>query len=532
MYQLLLVEDEVIERESLSELVDWRSMGVELCASAESAEEALVLADTLRVDILLTDIRLLGLSGLELARRLLERLPRLKVIFHSGYSEFDYARQALDMGACSFLTKPVDMAELRAVLGRAVAELNTQRERERSVERLRQLVQDNTPLIRRHFFERLVAGSLSDAEILKSMDYFGLDAVQGRFAVLLVELDDFEQASVQLDWLALQALLEAVGERVRSLRSPELVEIWYMDRGRFAALLALSAPEPRGDASAALAMAGRIRAAAMDYGSVTVGVGVVVGRIHDLPRSLQSASVALAYRFAAGQGQVISHADATAGEPEHEPLNLDPIEEALALAVETGNAADACAQVERLFRAALRRGWDVHRMQAAGIRLLGRVMLLLHDRGENSGAFEAGAPWAELLACRTAPDMQVLLSGFVERCCERMSERRATADRNIVRRIVDYIDAHLDQRITAADLATEFSYSPNYIGVVFKKDRGKTLTDYLKDVRLERARELLRNPANRIGEVAARVGYPNVSYFGALFKKKYGVNPGEYKERA
>ena len=535
MYQLLIVEDEFIEREALAEFIDWAALGVELAGSAESAEEALTLSMTNHYDILLTDIRLLGATGLDLARAMLRRHPRLKVIINSGYSEFEYARQAIDMHACSYITKPIDLGELKAVVAKVVCELDIEREQARSSEHLKQLVQDNMPLIRRHFFERLVSGALSDAEIIKSLEYFGLDAVQGRFAVLLCELDGFDRQSAGLDWEELQMMLESIRETVQNLKLEDLLDFYYSDRGRFTALIRVTGSDQKNETRQVFTAAELIRseASAAYGGGATMGMGCTVSRIRDFKLSFKSAEAALAMKFNAGAGQVISHTDASLCEYEPGQVDMDGIEQALVLSVETANTEEAIAAMEKLFNAATRRGWDGRRVYAACIRLLSRLLMLLHDLGEpDDRVFQNGAIWGRLLDCGAIPEMRSLMGKCVSDATAQIQERRANADRNVVRHILDYIDKHLDARITAADLADEFFYSPNYIGVVFKKDTGKTLTEHVKDIRLDRARELLRNPANRIGEVAVKVGYPNVSYFCSLFKKKFGVNPGEYKENA
>lgn len=535
MYRLLIVEDEFIEREALASLVDWAVLGVELVASAESAEEAITLSLTTTFDILLTDIRLLGMSGLELARALLQRQPGLKVIINSGYSDFEYARQAVELHACSYITKPIDLGELNTVFRRVVQELDEEREQARSTEQLKQLVQENLPSIRRHFFERLLAGTMTDQEIIKSLNYFNIDAVQGRFAVILAELDGFDKLSAGLDWEGLQMMLESVRKAVHSLSLDGMLDFFYEDRGRFCAFLGLAPMEQKAESRHVFAAAERIRneAALAAGGTVTVGIGCTVGRIRDLKQSFQTATLALAYKFSAGQGQVISHVEAALADFEPGQIDMLALEETLVLSLEMADGPEACRQVDKLFRSAGRRGWDGHRVYAACIRLLSRMLMLLHDLKEpDDNVFEGGAIWGRLLECQTIPEMRDIMHGSIEKAAAQLMERRAIADRSVVRHIIEYIEQNLEKRITAADLADEFFYSPNYIGVVFKKDMGITLTDYLKDTRLERARSLLKNPINRVGEVATKVGYPNLSYFCSLFKKKYGVNPGEYKENA
>lgn len=534
MYKLLLAEEETFERVALVEFIDWTSLGVELAGSAESAEEAVNLALMTHFDIFLTDVRLPGAPGHELARMLLQNRPRLKIIISGNFSEYDDAMRNEEMRACSFISKPIDMGELRAVISRVVRELDGERELAKSGERLKQLVQNNMSLIRRHFFERLVTGSLSDAEILKSLDYFGMGAMQGRFVMLLVEIDGFDRQSIGLNWEGLQMMLEAVKEAVLNLKLDGLLDVFYIDRGRFGALMCISSIEQKNEMRHVLSAAERIRgeSALCCGGSITVASGCTVSRIRDLKQSYKSASAALASKTVFGNGQVISYTEAALPASETGQFDMNAIEDALMLSVETANALEARNQVDKLMNAAKRGNWDERRVCAACLRLLSKLLLLLHELNEPDGpVFEDGAVWGNLLACATISDMRGIMNKCATAAASQLGERRAAADRRVVERILDYIASRFGGSITAADIAGELACSPNYVGSVFKREIGKPLPDYVRDVRLEKACELLNNPSNRIGEVAIKVGYPNVSYFCALFKKKYGINPGEYKEK-
>ncbi len=534
MYRLLIAGDESIEREMLSDFIDWASLGVELAGSAESAEEAVNLSLTTYFDLFLTDARMQGAPGHELARLLLQHQPRLKVIISGNFMDFDEALQSEDMRGCSFVAKPYNIGELKAVVTRLVKELDDERARAKSGEHLRQLVQENTPLIRRHFFERLVFGQLSDSEIVKNLDRFGMGSVQGRFTILLPELDGFDRLSMSQNWESLQMMLEAVRESILGLKLDGLLDIFYIERGRFAALLCLSSVEQQREARHVFAAAESIRgeAALCAGGSVTVGTGCTVSRIRDLRFSYRAASAALSCKGVVGRGQVISWSDTAL--PSSEPVRqeLSALEEALALSVELGNAQEARGHVDRLMTAARRGNWGEKRAMAACMRLMTRLQALLSDAGEpDDEVFMNGESWVRLLSARDLPEMTALLNACVTAASERFHTRRVNAGRAIVSRMLEHIEKNLERRITAADLADEFACSPNHIGLVFKQEIGKALPDFVRDARLERACELLHDPSNRIGEVAIKVGYPNVSYFCSLFKKKYGVNPGEYRER-
>ncbi len=279
MYKLVIVEDEFIERDALAGLVDWPGMGLCLAGCFESGEDALAYAREHPFDVLFTDIRLLGMSGLDLAKQILAVRPSVKVIINSGYSEFEYARRAIQVKAISYLTKPLDMQELRQTVCQTIRMLDEEAEKRRAVEQLD----------------------------------------------LLVKL---QRPSLHEDILA------------------------------------------------------------------HVGNDVVTG----------------------------------------------------------------------------------------------------------------------------------------EEAAEALSAIGVDTDRNVIRHIMSYVVSHLDRHLSAEHLAEVFHFSPSYIGIAFKRDTGMTLTEYVRDTRMDKARQLLREPGTRVSEIAARVGYPNVSYFCAVFKRAFGMNPGEYRE--
>ena len=281
VYKLVIVEDEHIEREALATLVDWRAMGLSLAGCFEAGEQALAYARENPFDVLFTDIRLIGMSGLDLARDILQIRPNVKILVNSGYSDFEYARRAIALKAVSYLTKPLDLDELRDTVRETLRQLQAEEASRDSAARLEKLVMTELPALRNTIMEKIDNGSVSGGEAAEALQIVGLDT-----------------------------------------------------------------------------------------------------------------------------------------------------------------------------------------------------------------------------------------------------------DRNIIRRIMAHIAGHLDQKLSLEYLSEVFRYSPNYIGIAFKKDAGMTLTDYVRGARMEKARELLREPGARISEVAARVGYPNVSYFCSVFRKEYGVNPGEYREHA
>lgn len=201
MLKMLVVEDEWIEREGLRDLVDWSSLGVEVIGFVESAEKALENYYHVPFDILFTDIMLVRMNGLELVEKMLESKPELIVIINSGYSDFEFAKQAVKLKAWSYLTKPINIDELEKVVREIViacerdAAENTQRQR------LKKLVHRNMPLIKDGFFKRLVGGALTSAEALEEMEHFELQELPDHmYTIMVFEIDDFTTLIKNKDW--------------------------------------------------------------------------------------------------------------------------------------------------------------------------------------------------------------------------------------------------------------------------------------------------------------------------------------------
>ncbi len=524
MYRLLIAEDDSIERDALVDLVDWQALNLRLAGSAESPEEAIDMTYAAGFDLLLADIRQPGMTGSELAQALLANQPRMKAIV--------CGEQGSEQSAMRRIARPIGINELKAALAAAVKELDDELAGEGPAERLRQAVRSRETALRRHFFDRLITGSLSDGELLKGLEHFGVAAVQGRFAMMLVELDGFDRLSISMDWEALQMALEAVREAVTGLGLEGLLDCAYLERGRFGVLLDISKAGRAAETRQALLTAEKIRCAALTAGfSVTVAVGSTVARLRDLRQSFRTAASALAVKGDWGRGQVVSHADGAAKEYDPSPVDLAAIEESLALALQTAGPAEARASVDRLFNAARRKSWEITRLGAASLRVLAGVQCLLRDLGEpDEAVMEGGAVWHALIGSATAPAMAAILNRCVERAAQQLQLRRESADRELVRRAMEWLTGRVEKPVTAAELSQALNCSPSYVGAAFRRHTGKTLAICLRDMRLEKALELLQDPANRIGEIAIRVGYPNVSGFCALFKRKFGMNPGEYRE--
>lgn len=210
-YRVLLADDEEEIRAGISRKIDWASLGFELVGEAENGEVALELAEQLHPDVVLTDIKMPFMDGLELCRRLRQSLPAAKLVVFSGFDDFEYARQAVSMGVSEYILKPINAPELTAVLEKLRDQLDQQRMERRDMETLRRRYDESLPTLRELFYTRLLDGSLPADQIAARAARYEITLGPGPWTVALAyagnSLEE-EAARDELLLLSIRAFLE------------------------------------------------------------------------------------------------------------------------------------------------------------------------------------------------------------------------------------------------------------------------------------------------------------------------------------
>ncbi len=214
-YRVLLADDEEEIRAGISRKIQWDRLGFGLAGEAGNGREALELAEQLRPDVVLTDIKMPFMDGLELCRHLQKSLPAAKVIMFSGFDEFEYARQAVGMNVFEYILKPINAAELNQVLIRLKEQMDKQRAERRDVENLRRRYESSLPVLRELFYARLLDGQIPAGQIQSRAAQYELDLPEGEWITAVFRVDEREQEFHRDGVLfSLQELLENQGENL------------------------------------------------------------------------------------------------------------------------------------------------------------------------------------------------------------------------------------------------------------------------------------------------------------------------------
>ncbi len=503
-YRILLVDDDRLDLKLLEEVIPWTELDLVVAGRAHSARAAVEIAARTKLDIAILDVKLPGTDGLDLCASLKERTPELRVVFISAHEQFEYARRAVELQADGYLVKPVDIEKLIECL--------------RGIRRA--IDQGREQAIRRNQW------GLADALFLTG---------------------DQGSRHEKPPALPLPSVVAAIADResglsdalvVETLQEQGLLHFVPIGPERVAVLVPARDEAQAGRRVDSL----RLDLAARGRPSAMIGVGTYCTSVRGLPESLATAEQRLnrALFFTNYSAAAIP----VAGTPVRDQPTADPP------SVDSGVVREFKAGLSTLVHALI--GGDSKATDAASQRLLeiaeagrdDRVSraLVIHAIAEIDNGLSmididlfrlSGgiARLSDTLICASSfQELADLLRRVVASALAAVCERRFTRADSLPSEVTAYVEARLSDDLSLDDVAMHFAFSGNYLSHLLKRGTGESFRDILSRLRMERAGHLLRSTRLFVYEIADRVGYRDVAYFSRLFRKHYGVSPGEYRQ--
>ncbi len=525
-YRVLLADDEEEIRSGISRKIDWPSLGFTLVGEAGNGEEALELADQLRPDVVLTDIKMPFMDGLELCRRLRVSLPGARLVVFSGFDDFEYARRAMSLGVSEYVLKPINAPELMQVLAKLREQLDCQRLERRDMETLRRRYEESLPVLRELFYTRLLSGQLRPEQVQDRAARYEIDLPQGLWTTALVHVDGLgdEGERDELLLLSVQSFLE----KHFALEGCAARVVLY---GDMAALLVHLDREDR--LYPLLEELERLSRLSQSYLGLrlTAGVGLPCRGSEELNRSAAGARSALDYRVLAGGGRVIYIGDQ---EPQSAaaPSFEEEDQRVLSAAVKLGTQEQLEAVVREL----------MERLRHAGLSLSKCDLFLLEVvtclvRLTRSGGLPVeevfGEGFTGAVSVSDFSSLEELGNWLAERCGrlhDLLGRRRSDSAWQMVERAKDYIAGHYtDEQLSVEALCSHIHLSPTYFSTLFKREVGLSFTAYVTKVRMEEAARLLRETDEKTYRIAEATGFTDPNYFSYVFKRHFGLSPSKFR---
>lgn len=522
MHTVLLVDDESYTRQGLRNLIDWEACGFRVTDEADNGEDALVMIRERQPDLVITDIRMPEMDGLELIRRSREELPACpSFIIISGYDDFSYAQQAVRYGVFDFVLKPIDEDVLVSALMK-LDQVMTRNKTDQAQQALN---------FSRQMIPRLMTGDADEASIRKWCEQQGI-ALPDRFRYVLMEVNDIhpwrEQPEVSDQEQTLRTIQQELSSRLQTSAHFYVHEHYK----RFGFIL----PERRlsgtdgGMSLTAFAEGLHRGLSARLQTPVYLYIGESVSSLHGIGDSYRSASFALMYKFIS-PGGVFLHDEWTG-----RPLNYASLEDAavkeLTDRVEENDVPGMTASIEGIFTQFRDEHYTPEAVKLAIHHCVSALVRVLRQMGAEESEVRSLEPilgWQDL--CITPGELKRLFTEFIAECAGRIAEHRRDGMKGSISKVKDYIESHYRENISLKQLAAQFYMNPVYLGQLFKKTYDIYFNDYLCQIRVEQSKKLLRQTDMRIYEIAERVGFNNADYFVTKFEKNVGMTPTEYRNK-
>ena len=532
--KVFLVEDEVIIRSGVKKSINWEQEGYEFVGEASDGELAYPMILKEKPDILITDIRMPFMDGLELSRLVKKELPDIKILILSGYDEFEYAKKAIKIGVTEYLLKPISAAKLTEVLNAVAETIRQENEEKNLLETYFAEMRENTERDKMRLFEKLLMGDLSMGEILEAGERFGMNLGASCYKIVLFKI---------LANLENHVYAEQMVDACSSVeQAASMMEgVYVFQRGVEGWAFLLTAQDEKSMEESAKILYQNLKQAMKNYTQLEYfgGIGSTVPRIRSLKQSFREADRAFAARFVEEANQIISQKEFEKSQME-EGLKMQGV-------VQIGKSREMLQKfLSNGTREEVKAFSDAYisRIEEENIRstmvrqyvVIDVCIVILSFCERISSANRLQEEAEELQKMMQKIHSLSEIKKYVVRLLNEAIELR---DAESGRRYSDLIAAakkeienhYMTEEISLNTVAISVGMSPSYFSSIFSKEAGKTFVEYLTEVRIEKAKEFLMCSSMKTSEIGYEVGYKDPHYFSYRFKKVQGCSPKEYRAR-
>ena len=523
LYKVFLVEDEIVTREGIRDSVDWASEGLCWCGEAADGELALPMIEATPPDILITDIKMPFMDGLELSRIVRDRLPQTRIVILSGHDEFRYAQEAIQLGVTEYLLKPISAQDLRNVLGRIRTQIEAERRQQAELHHLQAQLKENANVLRQRFLIDLVTGRLTAPEAFDTARALEINLAARAYLAVSVRCD----VTIEMTHLARLETYHRVRQCVAELLA-ERSDVLLFTKDVEETGLLLTGETAEALQRTAQFLANRITLLLQPERSLAlaIGIGRPVERVGAIPQSFLEAC-----DIARTQIRKLTPSRSGIPCPPRQLLALDPT------AVLTFLRKGELQGLDAFLAAHLSVASEQEPELRAVIDFLATDLLvaIANFTQELGGVIDEAIPArTQLEPILAGIDSVAGLRQFMQQFLTRtLLERDRYTNRTqmILEHARRYVAAHLESdELSLHTVAAAVGWSPSHLSAVFSRETGMTFVEYMTGQRIDRAMTLLRTTSLATGEIAHQVGYPNARYFYAVFKKATGQSPGEYRQ--
>lgn len=540
LYRILLVDDEEEVRKSIINKIDWKDVGFQVVGDAENGEDALEKLEVLEPDVVLTDIRMPYMDGLTLAEKIRQKYPSMKIVIFSGYDDFEYAKMAIKLNVTEYILKPVNVEELTAILKRIQNNLDEEIEQKRNVTLLREKYIRSLPMLKEQFLKDLVGHTMDRDLVSRQMAEYGIQLEGAKKWIALavdIEMEDAWKEGVIPLHKERELIPISVTQIIETNLKPYYRHVLFSYSGsERTAIAAIVAIDENNTQTSLINILGDICKDVRKIVKVpvTIGIGHSTLELNTISVSFHSAVEALGYKGIVGSGSTIYITDV-------EPVSggklvFEQMEESdLIAAIKFGPEEKIAEAVRNMMGKMNTAKVHTRQCQAYMLSISNCVFQLIQQYDLDISCIFDGAPngndlFATIPQLLKKESFDQWLLPVALKLNRAINEGRDNAAKQIMEKAKQYIqDNYQDPGLSVEQICRYLHMSPAYFSTMFKKATGQTYINYLTELRLNKAVELLNTTDDKTYVIAAQVGYQEQNYFSYVFKKKFGVSPTKFR---
>ena len=527
-YKVILVDDEAEAIEVMETQIHWNELGFDVVGHADNGIKALELVEKLQPDVVLTDIKMPYMDGLELSRRLNRDYPNIYIIICTGYDKFAYAKEAVHLDVKEYILKPVQTVELSECLFELKHILDREREEKLNDMKLENYFQEILPVLQSNLFISLIEGRISEEDCKRFLTVYQVSLKGSLFCCV-----EFHSSENHVPDGMNPLLLSMSVEREIKKR---LAEKWrcqeFIYLGDTILVLGLDSEEQivqvTDECDRFCKWAYRMMGAV-----VTAGVGITCDNLFDINLSYENAREAVSYRVLYGTKRAINIREIM---PKEQKMLSQPEESRmreLFRAIRVGNRERienaVRKEIEKLYK-------KTETLGQYSMSTMEIVSSFYKFCANNSIDFHEVSGDVQILYEKVPQmDESSLTSWVMETALkinEKLKKARNSASVRLTMEAQDIVkEKYMDPEISLDVVCAVLGVSNSYFSSIFKKEMGKSFISYLTDYRMDVAAELILNTDEKSYIIAERVGYQDANYFSYVFKKKFGVSPSKYRAK-
>lgn len=526
MIKVLIADDEKRFRQYMENILDWNALGFELCGVAVNGEQAMELLEMKKPDIALLDINMPKMDGIELTEKLKALSPDTYVVFITGYSEFEYARKAVQLGVSEYLLKPFSREELGKVLLKLKESILRRKDNEKRHQNERKILLEE-------MLNKMMRLETIDSEEMEEykekLTQLGCSLTGSHFIVTVIEIDKINGKEIGKEdrklWMfGIRNIMEELSENEGKVQTSfynyegHLVSIWEGDRS----ILTREVYD-------FMVSLGNLAGSLLGI-SITIGMGSSVKEFQEIPNSYRKALVSLQYKYVWGAGKVISYEESSGQVQKADFYRLD-LTEKLLIYLRKNDVQKVKETLQLVEQEMISNHYSMDYANAAIMGILSICLSYIVEMKGNISEIlgKDFFPYQSLKQMESLAESFEWLFNIFQTTAEYFKKPRSKRAEQIIEEVETYIQEHYsDFQLTAVDISEAVFLDISYIRKIFSRYKEYTIQDYITSVRMNAAKEKLEQQNYSIAEIAEMCGYMDAGYFSKCFKKFYHVSPRQY----